>query len=47
VVGWAVSEAFEDESESSASAEFSGAALGEVAAMAFWVVAAGGWLLDV
>jgi type III secretory pathway component EscT len=47
VVGWAVSEAFEDESESSASAEFSGAALGEVAATAFWVVAARGSLLDV
>jgi hypothetical protein len=47
VVGCAVSEAFEDELETSAAAEFSGAALGEVAATAFWVVAACDWLLDV
>jgi hypothetical protein len=47
VVGCAASEAFEDELETSASPEFSGAALGEVAATAFWVVAACGWLPDV
>jgi hypothetical protein len=46
-MGWAVSEAFGDELETSASAEFSGAALGEVAVTAFWVVPACDWLLDV
>jgi hypothetical protein len=47
VVGWAGSEVFEDELETSASPEFSGAALGEVDATALWVVAACDWLLDV
>jgi hypothetical protein len=46
-VGCEVSEAFVDELETSASAEFSGAALGEVAATAFSVVVACDWLLDV
>ena len=46
MVGCAVSGAFVNELETSASVEFSGTALGEVAATAFWGVASCDWLPD-